>query len=62
MYPKIGSLFAMAFVHRGGALRLFSPSVFSYMCGMSASDIIVDTNEVSDPLVKAVLEKVLLLY
>ena len=58
MYPKIGNLFAMALVHGSGALWLFSPSVFSYMCGMSASDIIVDTKEVSDTSVTAVLEKV----
>ena len=58
MYHKLGTLFAMALVHGGGALQLLSPSVFNYMCGMNASDIIVELKEISDPFVRNILEKV----
>ena len=49
---------AMALRQGGGALRLFCPSVFHYLCGMSPTEIIVGLNEVSDISVKSVLEKV----
>ena len=58
IYSRLGTLVAMALRQGGGALRLFCPSVFHYLCGMSPTEIIVGLNEVSDTSVKSVLEKV----
>ena len=35
MSKKIGQLTAMSLVHGGGAINIFCPAVYSYMCGMS---------------------------
>lgn len=39
-------------------VRLFSPSVFTYLCGAKPADIIVGVDEVADVNVKRVLQKV----
>ena len=36
---------AMALVHGGSAVRLFSRSVFQYLKGIKPCDIVVDINE-----------------
>lgn len=59
IYSRLGTLVAMALVHGGGSLRLFCPSVFSYLCGMNPTDIIVELNEVADISVRNVLQKVI---
>ena len=38
-------LMAMALVHGGSAVRLFSRSVFQYLKGIKPCDIVVDINE-----------------
>ena len=48
------------FVHSGGALKTFCPAVYSFMCGMSPSDIIVSSGEVPDEIIRDFLEKVCL--
>lgn len=58
VYSDLGTLVAMGFVQGGGPMRLFGPSVYSYMCGMSPSDIIVGVDEVPDTSVQDVLKKV----
>ena len=60
MYSKIGKLIAMNLVHGGGALNVFCPAVYSFMCGMSPSDIIVSSDELPDEMIRDYLEKVCL--
>lgn len=60
MYNKIGQLTAMNLVHGGGPINIFCPAVYSYMCGMSPSDIIVSSDEVPDKKTRDFLETVCL--
>lgn len=52
----------MALVQGGGALRLFCPSVFHFLCGMSPTEIVVGLDEISEESTKAILEEVRLIY
>lgn len=60
VYSRLGMLTAMALVHGGGALRLFCPSVFHYLCGMNPTEIIVSLDEISDEFINGVLKKVII--
>ena len=48
----------MCLVHGGAGANILSKSLFAYLAGMSAANIIVGIEEVADECVKAVLEKV----
>lgn len=48
----------MTLVHGGGAINIFSPSVYNFLSGMSPSDIIVDIAEVPEEATKQVLGRV----
>ena len=52
---QIGQLTAMSLVHGSGAIIIFCPAVYNYMCGMSPSDIIVSSDEVPDKIIKLVM-------
>lgn len=58
MYYYLGQLSAMALVQGGSAIRLFSPSVYSFLCGTKPSDIIAQPDEVSDTSVKNLMQEV----
>lgn len=57
-YHCIGQLCAMALVHGGGALNVFAPSVYNFMCAMKACDIVVSCDEVADEGIRDLLDKV----
>ena len=48
----------MSLVHGGGAFRLFSPTVFRFLCGMNAADLIAGVDEVPDSSIREVLKQV----
>ena len=58
MYSQLGNLVAMALVHGGGPLCLFSPSVYRYLCGSDPVDIIVGMDEIGEYEVKNILKQV----
>lgn len=47
----------MALVHGGGSFRLFCPSVYKFLSGMKAHDLIAGISEVPDACVRAFLNK-----
>ncbi len=55
MFFRLGQLMAMALVHGGSAVRLFSGSVFNFFCGVKPLDIIVDVDEIPEANVRDVL-------
>ena len=57
MYSQLGTLAAMSLVHGGAAFRLFGPTVFNYLCGLNAADVIAGISEVPDPLVRESLQQ-----
>ena len=52
----------MALVHGGASFRIFCPSVYHFLCGRSASDIIALIDEVPNPDTRAVLKDVIIIY
>ena len=55
----MGQLAAMSLVHGGGSINIFSPAIYSFMCGMNPLDIIVSSTEVPDISVREMLAKVI---
>jgi hypothetical protein len=49
---------AMALVHGGGAVGVLSQSVFNFITGMKALDIVVDVGEIPEAVDRDVLAKV----
>ncbi len=60
-YFKLGVLAAIALVHGGGAFNLFCPTVYNFLCGVKASELITSIDEVPDSEVREVLKKVITL-
>lgn len=58
MYFQLGTLAAMSLVHRGAAFRIFCPTVFSFLSGKSAADLIASITEVPDPAIRELLKQV----
>ena len=58
MFVRLGQLMAMALVHGGGAVGVLSRSVFNFISGMEAVDIVVDVDEVPEAVDRDVLTKV----
>ena len=48
VFSRLGQFASMCLVHGGAAVRVFSSSVYSFLCGMKPSDIIADISEVSN--------------
>ena len=48
IYKQIGQLLSMALVQGAGGANIFCESVYTYISGMSAADIIVKIDEVDD--------------
>jgi hypothetical protein len=48
LYFCLGQLASMCLVHGGAAVRIFSTSVYSYLCGRKSSDIDVQICEISN--------------
>ena len=48
----------MSLVHGGSAVRILSCSVYNFLTGMKPLDIIVDIDEIPDPGIKEILQKV----
>ena len=44
--------------HRGGAFRLFGPTVFNFLCGLNPADVIAGVSEVPDPSIRKILKRV----
>ena len=60
IYFRLGQLASMCLVHGGAAIRVFSPSVYSFLCGKRPSDIDVKVCEVFEFGVKDLVNKVCL--
>ena len=58
MYLQLGTLAAMSLVHGGAALRIFSPTVFRFMSGKNAADLIASISEVPSAGVREILQQV----
>ena len=58
VYKHIGCLLSMALVQGGGGANIFCKSVYTYLSGMSAADILVKISEVGDFEVEELLQKV----
>lgn len=52
VYSRLGTLAAMSLVHGGTAFRLFSPTVFNFLSGLNAADLIAGISEVPDPSIR----------
>lgn len=48
----------MCLVQGGTAIRLFCPSVFSFLCGMNPSDIVPQIEEIPDRKVQDIMNEV----
>ena len=57
-YLKLGKLAAMSLVHGGAAFKLFSPTVYNFLSGSNAADLIAGISEVPDLCVREVLKQV----
>ena len=49
----------MALVHGGASFKLFSPSIYNFMCGMDASNLIAGVDEVPQCDVRETYKKVI---
>lgn len=58
VYKQIGQLLSMALVQGGGAATILCKSVYMYISGMNAADIIVKVEEVADHDIQELLVKV----
>ena len=58
MYFRLGVLAAMSLVHGGASFRVFCPTVYRFLSGTSAADLIASISEVEDADVREVLKKV----
>ena len=58
MYFRLGVLAAMSLVHGGASFRVFCPTVYRFLSGKSAADLIASISEVEDADVREVLKKV----
>ena len=54
----LGTLAAMSLVHGGAAFRAFSPTVFLFLSGKDAPNLIASIDEVPDPAVRNILKQV----
>lgn len=59
VFFPLGQLSSMSFLRGGSSIRLFSPSVYNFLCGMNPCDIIVSKEQVPNKPIIDVLEKVL---
>ena len=58
----LGQLLSASLVQGGAGANILSKSVYAYLSGMSAADIIVDIEEVADYELKELIQKVRLLW
>ena len=58
VYLRLGTLAAMSLVHGGAAFRIFSPTVFRFLSGTDAADLIASIDEVPDPAIRIILNQV----
>ena len=58
MYFRLGLLAAMSLVHGGASFRVFCPTVFRFLSGKSAADLIASISEVDDADAREILKKV----
>ena len=58
-YYKLGILAAMTLVHGGARFNLFCPSIYHFMSGIKAVDLIPTIEEVPDHSTREVLNQVL---
>lgn len=56
-YSKLGQLAAMALVHGGASFRLFGASVYNFLSGVPAANLIAGISEVPDMSVRVLLNK-----
>ena len=59
VYFRLGMLAAMSLVHGGASFKLFSPSIYNFMCGWEASYLIVGIDEVPNSQIREFLKKVI---
>lgn len=52
----------MALAHQGASFRIFCPTVYRFLSGNNASDLIASINEIPDVKVQAVLKEVQITY
>jgi hypothetical protein len=62
VYFRLGLLAAMSLVHGGASFRVVCPTVFRFLSGKSAADLIASISEVDDPDVREILKKVYIYY
>ena len=58
MYLQLGTLAAMSLVHGGAGFRIFCPTVYRFLNGKTAADLIASSSEVPDPGVGEFLKQV----
>ena len=58
-YSRLGMLAAMSLVHGGASFKLFSLSIYNFMCGWEASNLIVGIDEVPQCDIREILNKVI---
>ena len=58
IYLRLGTLAAMSLVHGGAAFRIFGPTVFRFLSGKNAADLIAGISEVPDPTIRESLKQV----
>ena len=59
VYAKLGTLTAMALVHGGSGLNMFSTTIFRFVCGTSAANLIASIAEVPESHVRDTLQQVI---
>lgn len=55
---RLGILAAMSLVHGGASFKIFSPTVFRFLSGKNAADLIASIDEVPDSAIKEILKQV----
>lgn len=55
---RLGTLAAMSLVHGGGAFRIFGSTVFHYLSGKKAAELIANIDEVPDAGTREILRQV----
>ena len=56
VYAKLGMLTAMALVHGGSGLNMFCSTIFRFLCGTSAANLIASIAEVPEADVRETLQ------
>ncbi len=55
---QLGTLAAMSLVHGGASFRIFNETVYRFMCGNDAADLIACVSEVPDIGIRSILKQV----